>query len=85
MPEDENEQHDRIFAILKFDKDKLVEWLEEFFGFDGPDGTYAYWLTRVKSGFTVDTISVEDFEEFGRESLHDLATHLLSKLKNPDA
>ncbi|MED2940675.1 hypothetical protein [Cytobacillus horneckiae] len=57
-------------------KEKLVEILTDYFGLNNPDGSYTYELTRVKSAFSVGTMSFDDFEEFGEEQIVDLANHI---------
>lgn len=63
------------------DKDKLISVLNDFFGMDGKDGTYAYWLTRVKEAFAVGTMNLDDFVEFNEETINDLADHIISKME----
>ncbi|WP_346938079.1 hypothetical protein [uncultured Clostridium sp.] len=63
------------------DRNKLIELLMEFFGFDGSDGTYWYWLTRVKEAFAVGTMTLDDFVEMENETLEELADEIL-KLNN---
>ena len=75
------QQFDRTYALMKFTKDDLVGWLGEFFGISDPDGTYAHWLTRVKSARSVGTLSIDDFEEFDTDNIDDLAEHILEKLR----
>lgn len=48
------------------EKEKLVNILNCFFSMED---TYAYWLTRVKSAFTVGTVTINDFEEFTNETI----------------
>lgn len=77
----EHESHDRLYAFMKFDRDQLVEWLNEFFGMDD---TYHYYLTRDKRAFGVGTMTFDDFEELSPETVDELADHLLAKLKSDD-
>lgn len=39
--------------------------------------SYAYNLTRVKEGFTVGTVSIDDFEEFTEEIINDIVEYIL--------
>lgn len=36
------------------------------------DGTYLYWLTRVKSAFAIGTMTLDDFEEVDDELLENI-------------
>lgn len=78
---EEPERFDRTYALMKFTKDELTAWLSEFFGINDTDGTYAYWLTRVKAGFHHDTVTLDDYVEFDDETVDQLAEHILKKLK----
>ncbi len=80
----EQTEFNRIHALMKFERDDLANWLGEFFGFHGHDGTYCYHLTRVKEAFHVGTMSLEDFQEFDDSTCTDLADFLISKLKGTD-
>lgn len=75
------ESHDRLYAFMKFDRDHLIEWLNEYFGMDD---TYHYVLTRDKRAFGVGTMTLNDFEELSPDSVAELADHLLTKLKSHD-
>lgn len=59
------------------DRNKLIELLMHFFGFDGSDGTYWYCLTRVKEAFAVGTVTLDDFVEMENETLEELADEIL--------
>ena len=59
------------------DREKLAEKLFYYFGFDYPDGTYVYNLTRVKSAFHIGTMTLDDFEEIDDEFIYDLADFIL--------
>lgn len=61
---------------MKMTKEKLVEFLTNYFGLNNSEGSYTYELTRVKSAFVVDTMSFEDFEEFEEKHIEDLANHI---------
>lgn len=78
------ESHDRLYAYMKFDREKLVEWLGDYFGFNGQHGTYAHWLTRCKTAYGAGTMTMEDFQEFDEDTLFELADHILEKLKSDD-
>jgi len=78
------EQFDRVFALLKFDRDDLIAWLADYFGFNETEGTDCYQMTRVKGAFQYDTVTVDDFEEFDHEMMGDLADFILTKLRTPD-
>ncbi|WP_313539525.1 hypothetical protein [Enterococcus sp.] len=47
----------------------------------GLDDTYTYELTRDKSGFTVGTVDIEDFEEWSEENIDDLADSIVESLQ----
>lgn len=55
-------------------KERLIQALSDYFNITD---TYAYNLTRVKEGFEVGTVSVEDFEEFDKDTIEDLANYLI--------
>lgn len=55
-------------------KDKLKDLLMEYFSIGD---SYSYNLTRVKSAFTVGTVSLEDFEEFDESVIDDIVEYLL--------
>ena len=77
----EPETHDRLYAFMKFDRDQLIGWLEDYFGLSD---TYHYILTRDKRAFGVGTMTLNDFEEMSPEFVAELADHLLDKLKSDD-
>lgn len=56
------------------DREKLKEILMQYFDIGD---SYAYNLTRVKEGFTVGTVTIEDFEEFDEEIIDDLVEYIL--------
>jgi hypothetical protein len=62
-------------------KENIIKILEDFFGMNTPDGTYAHWLTRCKSAYSVGTITLDDFEEFDEETIDNLVEELVEKLK----
>lgn len=41
--------------------------------------SYAYNLTRVKEGFVVGTVTIDDFEEFSEEIIDDIVEYILDK------
>lgn len=55
-------------------RDKLKDLLMEYFSIGD---SYSYNLTRVKSAFTVGTVSLEDFEEFDESVIDDIVEYLL--------
>lgn len=55
-------------------RDKLKNLLMEYFSIGD---SYSYNLTRVKSTFSVGTISLEDFEEFDESVIDDIVDYLL--------
>jgi hypothetical protein len=76
------EQFDRVFALMKFDRDELIGWLGEYFGLQRPDGTYCYNLVRAKSAFGSGNMTLDDFEQFDETETSELADFLLNRLKN---
>lgn len=56
------------------DREKLIEILSKYFDIGDSD---TYVLTRVKEGFTVGTITIDDFKEFDEENVADLADYIL--------
>lgn len=77
----EPESHDRLYAFMKFDRDQLIDWLNEYFGMDD---TYHFVLTRCKSAYGVGTMTINDFEELSPDATAALADYLLMKLKSHD-
>lgn len=58
------------------DKEKIKEILMRYFNIGD---SYAYNLTRVKEGFVVGTITIDDFEEFDEEIIDDLVEYILER------
>jgi hypothetical protein len=73
-----------VNKLNKLNNDKLkkdlIEVLEDFFGMNTPDGTYAHWLTRCKSAYSVGTITLDDFEKFTEETVNDIADEIVKKI-----
>ncbi|OTN77096.1 hypothetical protein A5886_002176 [Enterococcus sp. 8G7_MSG3316] len=59
-------------------KEKIVGVISKHLGLDD---TYTYELTRDKSGFTVGTVDIEDFEEWTEENVGDLADSIVETLQ----
>lgn len=59
------------------DKDNLVSVLNDYFSIY--TDTYAYNLTRDKSAFSHETMTMDDFEEFTEETTSDLAEFIIDK------
>lgn len=74
-------EFNRVHALMKFERDDLVQWLGKFFGMEGQHGTYVYDLTRTKEAFGVGTMTFDDFVEFSDERVEELADFLIEKLK----
>lgn len=55
-------------------KEKLKEILMQYFDIDD---SYTYNLMRVKEGFAVGTVTIEDFEEFDEEIIDDIVEYIL--------
>lgn len=55
-------------------KERLIQALSDYFNITD---TYAYNLTRVKEGFEVGTVTLDDFEEFDESVIEDLANYLI--------
>lgn len=72
---------DRTETRHMMDKEKLIEKLYDYFGFNYPDGTYIYCLTRTKSAFNVGTMTLDDFEEIDDEFIYELADFILEMIK----
>lgn len=62
-------------------KEKVLQALLEYFCFNGADGTYAYFLTRVKEAFAYGTVTIDDFEEFTEEQMKELADLIVERCK----
>lgn len=56
------------------DREKLKDILMHYFEIGD---SYAYNLTRVKEGFAVGTVTIEDFEEFDEEMIDDIVEYIL--------
>ena len=59
-------------------KEKIVGVISKHLGLDD---TYTYELTRDKSGFTVGTVDIDDFEEWSEENIDDLADSIVESLQ----
>lgn len=60
---------------------KLEEWIRDYFDVGTTEGSYSYHLTRVKSGFSYGTVSINDFVPFEEDTVSDLAQFLYNKMK----
>lgn len=58
------------------DREKLKDILMQYFDIGD---SYAYNLTRVKEGFVVGTVTIDDFEEFSEEIIDDIVGYILDK------
>lgn len=58
------------------DRKKLKEILMQYFDIGD---SYTYNLTRVKEGFAVGTVTIDDFEEFDEEIIDDIVEYILDK------
>ena len=58
------------------DREKIIEALNDYFQIN--KDCYAYNLTRVKEGFAVGTVTLDDFEEFDEQVTADIADHLIA-------
>jgi hypothetical protein len=47
------------------------------------DGTYLYWLTRVKESFNVGTMALDDFEEVEYDLVDEIYEAIKPHLKHP--
>lgn len=56
------------------EREKLIEILSKYFNIGDSD---TYILTRVKEGFAVGTVTIDDFQEFDEENVADLADYLI--------
>jgi len=59
-------------------KDNLVSILNDYFSIY--TDTYAYNLTRDKSAFSHETMTMDDFEEFTEDTTDDLAEFIIKKI-----
>lgn len=61
-----------------FDEKDIFEKLKDILMnyFDINNDTYAYNLTRDKKAFSVGTMTFEDFEEFGEETIDDIVAYI---------
>ena len=57
-------------------RDELFARLVDFFSLDD---TYWYHLTRVKEGFAVGTVTLDDFVEIDEDTVNDLVDFLRSE------
>lgn len=64
----------RLYEYENFFTERLKDVLMDYF--DVPSDTYAYNLTRDKSAFIVETIKIDDFEEFDEETIDDIVKYL---------
>jgi hypothetical protein len=86
MPEvTEADQFHKIYALMRFERDDLVQWLATHLGYGGNDGSYLYHLTRCKSAFGIGTVTVQDFEEVDYSFVEEIADMLLEKLRSYDS
>lgn len=56
------------------DRERLIEILSKYFNIGD---SYTYILTRIKEGFAVGTVTIDDFKEFDEENVVDLADYIL--------
>lgn len=56
------------------DREKLKEILMQYFDIGD---SYTYNLTRVKEGFLVGTVTIDDFEEFDEEIIDNIVEYIL--------
>lgn len=56
------------------DREKLKEILMRYFNIGD---SYTYNLTRIKEGFAVGTVTIDDFEEFTEEIIDDIVKYIL--------
>lgn len=63
---------------------KIREVLANQFGLsdEWQDGTYLYYLTRVKSAFDRGTVSIDDFIEVDEEFLEDVVSDVMKVLSS---
>jgi len=53
-------------------KEKLRKTLYAYLGFNEKDGTYLYWLTRVKEAFAVGNMTFDDFVEVDEDFVEEI-------------
>lgn len=58
-------------------EDKLREAIREQLGFNQVDGTYIFYLTRVKTAFGLGTMTLDDFTEIDETLVDDLIEVIL--------
>lgn len=70
---------EKMLALLKFDRQKLADWLAEYFDIGD---SYFYALTRCKSAFGYGTVSIDDFVEIDDNQMFDIADFLIMKFSS---
>ena len=58
-------------------RDKLTEIISSYFSIGD---SYTYELTRVKEGFGIDTITIDDFVEWDADNVSDIVDYTLERL-----
>lgn len=75
----------QLYIAPEYQKDhqreELVNKLADYFGFNGKDGTYTYYLTRDKKAFEYGTVTLNDFQEMNEDDLCELADFLLNFMR----
>lgn len=64
--------------VVPVNREKVMSALRNYF-FIGD--SYTYELTRVKSAFSMGTMSLDDFKEWGEENISDLCDCIFRELR----
>ena len=64
----------QLYEYENFFTERLKDILMDYF--DVNNDTYAYNLTRDKKAFGVGTMTYDDFEEFGEETIDDIVEYI---------
>lgn len=65
----------------KINKEKLYNILYDYFDIGD---SYSYNLVRNKKGFSIGTITIDDFEEFDESIIEDLAIYIIQNMDESD-
>ena len=66
------------YVIILIDKEGIKETLKDIMGFNDKDGTYYFYLERIKQS----KLKVDDFGELGEDDFEQLANNFYNALVN---